>query len=302
MPSPLLPRLVGLLATASLAFAAPASAPLLLDAARTPEALFAVGEHGLILRSPLDSIQWESVGEPVVETTLTGISFANAQVGWAVGHRGIILGTTDGGRSWTVVHRARDRDTSYLDVLALSPERAIVVGAFGVYLETKDGGSSWDSRRILGEDTHLNRLTQAPNGHLYLAGEAGTLLRSTDRGQKWEELANDNEGSYFGVLALREGGLLAYGLQGRVYRSDDGGDSWEPLQTGTDGVLLAGAELTDGTIVLAGQARVCIASRDGGTTFFVVRHDVPAIAELLDLGRGNLLSFGENGISLIKVP
>ena len=276
--------------------------PLLLDAAHAGEsAMVAVGERGLILRSTADHPEWRPAVVPDA-WTLCGVTFADDRNGWAAGHDGFILRTRDGGATWEVAEQARDRETSFLDVLALDARRVIAIGGFGVYWETDDAGGTWEARRLLDEDVHLNRLTRAPNGTLFIAGEAGTLLRSRDEGRNWSSLDTGNEASFYGVLPLRDGAVLAYGLRGRVYRSEDDGDTWEQVTTGSEGLLLTGAEMPDRTIVLAGQARICLASRDGGRTFGRVQHDVPAIAELLVSHEGELLSFGEAGISRIQVP
>lgn len=299
IPAPLRPVLL-LLLLATGAAAAPGG-PLLLDAVRAGEAIVAVGERGLVLRRAAPGTDWERHASGV-DATLTGVSFADAERGWATGHDGLVLGTADGGVTWTAVHRAEDRRTSYLDVCALSSDRAIAIGGFGAYLETNDGGQSWRSRSILDEDVHLNRITRTPDGRLFIAGEMGTLLRSTDGGRTWDRLETGNEGSFYGVLSLENGDLLAYGLRGRVYRSTDGGDHWERVETGSTGLLLTGVQLDDGTIVLAGQARVCLASRDGGRTFVTARHDVAAIAELIVEHDRELLTFGEAGVHALTVP
>jgi photosystem II stability/assembly factor-like uncharacterized protein len=276
--------------------------PLLLDAARAGEsAIVAVGERGLILRWTEQDPQWRPATVPDV-WTLCGVSFVDAEVGFAGGHDGFILRTSDGGASWTVVHQSRDRETAFLDLLALDRQQVIAVGGFGTYLETKDGGATWEARRLLDEDVHLNRITRDAAGTLFLAGEAGTLLRSRDRGRTWTRLETDNEGSFYGVLPLDDGALLAYGLRGRVYRSEDDGGTWEEVPSGSEGLLLTGVQLPGGTIVLAGQARTCLASRDGGRTFSRVQTEVAAIAELLVAGDHELLSFGEAGIARIHVP
>jgi photosystem II stability/assembly factor-like uncharacterized protein len=283
------------------ASAAP-SGPLLLDAAHAGhDVIVAVGERGTVLRWSAEQPEWRRMQAPETPT-LCGVTFADRERGWAVGHGGVVLGTTDGGVSWQIVYRDHDPETSFLDVLALDAQRVIAIGGFGMYLETRDAGRTWQARRILEEDTHLNRLSRTPRGSLFIAGEAGTLLRSRDEGHSWEALETANDASFYGVLPLSEGSLLAYGLRGRVYRSDDNGDSWHAVETPTEGLLLTGVQLDDGAIVLGGQARTAIASRDGGRTFIRAEHGRPAIAELLPREGGELLGFGEGGIAHIDVP
>ena len=155
----------------------------------------------------------------------------------------------------------------------------------------------WQEQRwILEEDMHLNRLTVSTQGTLYLAGEFGTLLQSTNQGQDWTTLSTGEDGSLYGVLPLSDGTLLAYGLRGRVYRSEDDGQSWEQLATPGTGLLMTGIELAAAnTVILAGQGRTWWISQDRGQTYTASSEITPAIAELLLTSNGRLLTFGEDG-------
>jgi photosystem II stability/assembly factor-like uncharacterized protein len=271
--------------------------PLLLDATFTGRALVAVGERGVIQRSTDGGDTWTAVKSPV-NRTLCAVTFADPLNGWAAGHGAVILRTTDGGLTWRRQFTGEDTESPFLDLLALPSGRVIAVGAFGAYYLSTDAGSTWQQEWILEEDAHLNRLSQSPDGTLWLAGEFGTLLRSTDQGNSWEALPADAEGSFYGVLPLANGDLLAYGLRGRVYRSSDRGQSWTQLETPGSGLLMVGIELTAArSVILAGQARTWWISRDGGHTFNPASDDTPAISEILLTPAGHLLTFGEQGVA-----
>lgn len=280
--------------TAPRAHAATAG-PLLLDAALADSAIVAVGERGLIRRSTNGGRTWTDT-DTVVPTTLCAVSFADARNGWAAGHGAVILRTTDGGVSWQHQYTGPDPESPFLDLLALDAGHVIAIGAFGAYYVSHDAGAHWEQEFILEEDMHLNRITRLTDGTLFLAGEMGTLLRSTDRGATWETLSTDDDGSLYGVLELADHTLLAYGLRGRVYRSNDRGDTWKPVKTPGTGLLMTGIELPSArTVILAGQARTWWTSHDGGRTFTAPTDTTAGIAELLLTPGGHLLTFGENG-------
>ena len=276
---------------------------LLLDGAVSGPNVIAVGERGAIVISSDNARTWARIASPA-KATLTGISFAPAsaaQTGWAVGHDALILGTTDGGRTWTKQSQGENLQDSFLDVLALDAQHAITVGAYGLYAATTDGGKTWARRKLSNEDYHFNRLTAGAGTTLYLAGEHGTLLRSNDRGAKWAALKSPYEGSFYGLVSPVPRVLLAHGLRGRVYRSVDDGRAWTQVTT-PDPVLLATAvKLRAGPIVLGGQSRALLVSRDGGATFAAVPEILPgSIAKLLELPDGNLLALGEAGATVIE--
>lgn len=268
--------------------------PLLLDAALAGDSVVAVGERGLVVRSN-DGRTWTPTPAPIAGT-LCAVAFAGPLEGWAAGHGAVILRTTDGGITWTPQFTGPDPEAPFLDLLALGQGHVLAVGAFGVFFESRDNGATWTQRAVLDVDLHLNRIVRTDDGRIYLAGESGTLLRSDDDGATWRSLETGDDGSLYGVLALRSGTLLAYGLRGRVYRSTDDGASWNLIRTPGTGLLQTGVESpVSGAIILAGQARTWWVSRDDGRTFRAATATTPAVAELLVSPTGELLSFGEDG-------
>jgi len=273
---------------------------LLLDGAHLEQRLLAVGERGTILSSPDHGKTWHGLAFPE-KSTLTAISFApDGRHGWIVGHDALILATTDGGITWSRQWQGENLTDSFLDVLALDERHVIAVGAFGLCMETADGGVTWQSRLLLEEDYHLNRLTRGPTGTLYLAGEHGTLLRSRDQGVNWEPIHSPYDGSFYGILPLSDRRLLAYGLRGRLYVSDTDGDEWTPVANERRVLLLTAVQATPGRIIAAGQARAFFAI-DGKT--LAIEPCFPAmqtaVAELLLMPDRSLLALGESGATLL---
>jgi photosystem II stability/assembly factor-like uncharacterized protein len=295
---------------AAAAGATPSASPrvLLLDGAALNDTLVAVGERGTILLSADQAASWQRVPSPV-RATLTGVTLAPvppgtpAGAGWAVGHDAVILGTADLGRTWTKQYQGENLQDSFLDVLAVDRLRAVAVGAFGLYAATTDGGKTWTRRKLTNDDYHFNRLSRGPTGTLYLAGERGTLFRSTDSGDTWTSIAAPYEGSFYGVMPLDRRTLLAHGLRGHLFRSADDGQTWQRVPF-TEPVLLAtGAQLPGNTLVLSGQARSLYVSTDYGKTFVASPAALPtAVAELLVLPDHRLLALGEAGATVISLP
>lgn len=278
---------------------------LLLDGAIVGTAAIAVGERGTILRSTDQGGSWRRLASPT-RATLTGVSFAAQaapRLGWAVGHDAIILHTSDGGQTWAKQFQGDNLQDSLLDVLALDAQRVIAVGAYGLALVTTDGGQTWRKRTFIADDFHFNRISRAPGGVLYLAGERGTLLRSADLGETWQPLAAPYEGSFYGVLPLDRRTLLAYGLRGHAYLSADDGATWRPLPAPAPVLLATAVKLRNNDLVLAGQARALFVSRDQGRTLQAAPGALPtALAELLELPDGRLLALGEAGATVLPAP
>lgn len=279
--------------------AGPAPGMLLLDGAVVGAEVIIVGERGAIFRSSDGARTWQQA-DSTVHATLTGVSFLPGQTakeGWAVGHDAVIIATADGGRTWAKQFQGENLQDSFLDVLALDARRVIAVGAYGLFLASTDAGRTWARRKLTADDFHLNRLTRGSGGTLYLAGEHGTLLRSSDDGLTWTSIAAPYDGSFYGILPLEGGELLAHGLRGHVYRSVDAGGRWERVPAPQATLVAAALELKNHTIVIGGQARGLLISRDFGHTFTSHPGLTTAVSRLLELADGTLIALGEAGVS-----
>jgi photosystem II stability/assembly factor-like uncharacterized protein len=138
---------------------------------------------------------------------------ADRRYGWAVGQRGTILRTEDGGRTWSAQPNPKlEEQTHLFGVHALDRSGAIAVGEWGGRIYTRDGGNSWadDSLAVGPGDPQFNWLSSdarervRAGGRVYedvnlhdvfclraearcwLVGEFGTIFLSADGGATWE--------------------------------------------------------------------------------------------------------------------
>ena len=279
---------------------------LVLDAARAGQRIVAVGERGHIVLSDDDGGSWRQVTSPT-QATLTALYFFGEKTGWAVGHDSVILKSDDGGSSWRQVYHAPDEQKPLLDVWFGDELNGYAMGAYGLFMETSNGGVSWRQRKIFDGDTHINAFSGASartGSKLFIAGEAGTLLRSDDAGKTWQPLASPYKGSFFGILSLSDDSLLAFGLRGNVFRSNDAGATWNAVESGTQATLMGGLVSADGRVVLVGQGGVMLVSQDQGNSFQLRNHaSGKALAAVLAAkkGKDELLLFGESGVSHFNI-
>jgi photosystem II stability/assembly factor-like uncharacterized protein len=306
---------------------AKAQRSVLLAMTRAGERLVAVGERGIILLSDDSGTSWRQAKVPA-SVSLTSVQFVDAAHGWAVGHLGVVLHSADGGETWSkqldgiqaaqlalaAAQQSGDAkllkaaewlvadgpDKPFLDLYFSNSRDGYVVGAYGLILRTRDGGASWQAWMGQVENPEgLNLYAiRAQGDQLYIAGERGLLLRSSDGGQSFQKLESPYEGSFFGLLASRSGGLLAYGLRGNAWWSSDHGDSWQQLDTGVESALAAGLELNDGRLLLASQSGELLLSGDNGQHFEHRRtHEGATVAAVAQAADGSLTSVGLGGLS-----
>lgn len=273
----------------------------LTGVARAGRRVVAVGPMGHIVISEDNGKRWTQVPVPV-SSDLVAVRFATAEHGWAVGHDGVVLHSSDGGRSWVKqldgrqaariiaeyygkraqagdgdalnlldeVKRIADDgpDKPFLDVLFVDSRRGFVIGAFNLVFSTKDGGATWTpllDRTENPKALHLYALTQRGN-EVYMAGEQGLIRRWNEKRERFEVVDSPYGGSYFGILA-NGSSLFVFGLRGSAYRSLDNGLTWSKLDTGFSAGITAGTWLADGRLLLTNQAGGIAVSSDAGTSF-----------------------------------
>jgi len=241
----------------------------LLAAARAGNRIVAVGDHGVVLLSG-DGKRFVQAKQVPVRSLLTSVQFLDDRHGYAAGHDGVVLGTEDGGQTWTLLRATPGAEQPILSFHFDSLEHGIAVGLYGWAIETRDGGRTWTERRIgTGDDAdrHLFHVFASSRGTLLIAGEAGTLYRSADGGRTWATIALTNKGSLWYGTALADGTLLVCGMRGHLYRSSDDGNTWREVPSGTTQSLTGIAQMQDGSVVVAGMSGTVLRSTDAGTTF-----------------------------------
>ena len=134
-----------------------------------------------------------------------------------------------------------------------------------------------------------------------ISGESGTLLASGDGGENWKPLYPPYKGSFFGLVSPDKTSLVVFGLRGHVYHSTDLGGQWRSAQSQTQASLMGGRAVDAGAVVLVGQNGTVLLSRDGGQTFALHRDaGGAAFAAALPAANGDLLAFGERGVTRIR--
>lgn len=275
---------------------------LLVDAERFGSRIVAVGDRGYIVFTDDQGKTWKRAKTPPAPM-ITALDFLDDQAGIAVGHDSVILVTRDRGETWTQVFSAPAEQRPLLDVIFLTKDHAIAVGAYGAYYESVDSGKSWNARKILTDDKHLNVILEVGEGSLVILGEAGTILTSPDNGKNWTPVPAPYKGSFFGGLVANDNSVVAFGMRGRIFRSADKGKTWKQVDNPSVATLIGGDKLPDGALVLAGSAGTVLVSRDNGVTFVPVSTGTTRAFAKAILGAPNtVLLLGEAGAREVALP
>jgi photosystem II stability/assembly factor-like uncharacterized protein len=247
---------------------------MMLGAARAGDRVVAVGDHGIVLLSDDSGATYRQAKSVPTRATLTSVHFVDKKEGWAAGHWGVILRTSDGGESWTLQREDLANDRPLFSVWFKDNKLGVVCGIWGLVLRTEDGGARWEPVTMppapgKNKPTDLNLLSIfADRGeHLFIAAERGSVFRSEDLGAHWTELRTGDTGTFWTGIALSTGTVVVAGLRGHISRSVDHGAHWEQLQTGIKSSITSLAQQPNGGLMAVGLDGVVLRSADDGRSF-----------------------------------
>lgn len=276
-----------------------------------------------------------SVTRLAAVTQMSAVTHAGARL-VAVGIRGLIVTSDDGGISWT--QRAVPVSSDLLAVQFATPLEGWAVGHDGVVLHSADGGVSWikqldgrhsatlliahfkqlansgdeNGKRLL-KEMQLNYdngpeqalldvwFEDAQNG--FVCGSFGTLLATRDGGktwQSWVERVDSSELLHLNALRGIGGALYMASEKGIVFRLDRKQMRFLASPTGYSGSFfsLAGQ---DNTIIAAGLRGSAYRSLDGGVSWDKLDTGLMSAVTALDSpAKGRFLLTSQGGDLLLS--
>lgn len=159
--------------------------------------------------------------------SLGHIHFVDDLNGWAVGDRGLIKNTTDGGKTWKT--RVSPTNKSISKSFFIDAHTGWIVGAQGLLFKTSDGGTTWNDLSIVGSMSFVRDIYFMDKNKGWIVHE-NEVYKSNDGGATWESLdlpnSSDND-RYFLQIVFRDKktGWLVHS-EG-LFQTLDGGLTWQ---------------------------------------------------------------------------
>lgn len=208
--------------------------------------------------SPRPTNRW-NYSRTGINANLSDVVFTSTQdgvVGWAVGDNGVLLKTTDSGRSWTSRRRSTSADLFGL-AFSASGVHGYACGQNGTLLETQDGGATW-TKKPSGVKSDLNSIAISElNQSVVAVGAAGVILSWEIGGGRIASSLAMYRDKLWQVHFSRSGNLgCIAGNHGTALVSRDGGRTWATLKLPTRDSLY-------GTFVLSDDKSICLVGEDG---------------------------------------
>ena len=231
--------------------------------------------------------------------TLTLDAFAVDGAYVAVGERGHILISTDGGETW---HQQQvPTRTMLTGVYFHDRNLGWVVGHDSVILRTTDGGTTWEIVNWAPDDEAPFFdvwFSDADNG--VAIGAYGSYFETTDGGTTWSSRWISEDDWHLHKIARSDSGRLYIAAEaGSIYRSDDNGETWVTLPSLYQGSYFGVLPLEGDSVLLFGLRGHLFRSDDAGESWEEI--ETGTVAMLTDsqrLGDGTIIVTGLGGTVL----
>jgi photosystem II stability/assembly factor-like uncharacterized protein len=228
---------------------------------------------------------WQVQDTGLAEALLCDASFPDPMNGWVVGITGIILHTTDGGKTW--VRQESGTENHLFAVCFVDLNNGWAVGAMETVRHTSDGGKTWEEQEegksakedFFAVDINYNGVYFHDANEGWFVGEFGTINHTTDGGKTWnyyeepllkppfdEQTWEEPKFTLFDVYFTDRNRGFLLGIEGTLLKTDDGGKEWKKVDSSTDQALYSMTSVGDKCWAV-GSRGAYIYSTDGGSTW-----------------------------------
>jgi photosystem II stability/assembly factor-like uncharacterized protein len=227
----------------------------------------------------------------------------------AVGERGNIVRSADGGTSWQNI--ASPTQATLTRVVFTTPAEAFATGFDATILRSKDAGQHW--LQVMQDDRADNPIfgiAPVPGGGGIAVGAFGHAYASPD-GTAWHTLAihagatpaDDDDPHWNDLLSLGGAGLLLLGEAGRAMVSDDAGAHWRKLSPPIQRSLFGGLIIGPAKWLVFGLHGNVLVTSDAGVTWNIL----PPVTTAEFLGAamrpdGSVILVGRGGTVALVAP
>ncbi|MFQ6092573.1 MAG: YCF48-related protein, partial [bacterium] len=256
------------------------------------------GAGGVLLRTGDGGASWRYVMDGP-NANLTDVSFVDSKNGWACGWSGTILRTTDGGERWVAQRCGLDALLMGVDFIDL--QNGWVVTFEGGMVETEEGGVSWSSVQapagtfrgldyidqeniwVVGEHSGLGSIWHGPEWRVraqvpmggplqdvcfadrsngWAVGVGGTILHTSDGGQRWVEQRSGTTEELTHIQAVNSETAWVSGKFDGLIKTVNGGQNWTIVRPDPSYIFgpiafptsqtgwVVGRSKTDGSVVI----------------------------------------------------
>jgi photosystem II stability/assembly factor-like uncharacterized protein len=269
--------------------------------------LICVGQRGHIMYSDDQGKKWTQANVPV-SSDLVAVSFPSPQNGWAVGHDGIVLHSSNGGSSWTKQFDGR----AAAQVMATHHKGWKNCASCHDKIKTPQGAPQGTEGALMADVKSFTE--QGPDKPFldvwfendttgFIVGAYNLIFRTSDGGKTWEPWFDRTENSKrFHLYAIRPVGQDLYisGEQGLILKLDQKTGRFAAQKTPYNGSFF-GITGKPGAVIAFGLRGNVFRSTDGGSAWQKIETGVQAgLTGATVTQDGKIVIVSQNGDLLIS--
>ena len=164
---------------------------------------------------------------------LTLIAMDDSGVGFAFGHCGLFMRTTDSGEHWVEEINSLSKILNIRFMSGSNGMVAVIHNTSSIYL-TEDGGVTWENIGPSGMNfSQFRQLEFTPGGSIVICSSGGFFCRSDDMGETWNCTDEGLASNLTQIEFYSEDTGVIMKKDGTTFRTTDGGTSWNEVSPTT---------------------------------------------------------------------
>jgi len=212
---------------------------------------------------------------------------------WAVGAYGLIIKTTDGGKTW--VQQKKITNKSLFDIFFVNKNKGWIVGDSGSIFKTEDGGSFWKEQEAGTKNDILFKVSFLDENRGIAVGMSGVILNTENGGGSWqvnpidwvsllpEELVAKGvlTPNLYYIFFINPTNGWIVGDGGVMLKTSDGGKHWNFIKSGFLNPFFSVFFKNESEGWVVGHNGFVIHTQDGGRSWVEIK--IPVIANLFKI-------------------
>ena len=202
------------------------------------------GLYSYVARTTNAGLKWDTVfsefNGTISHTTFTLVDALDSLQAWVCGWVSYIcvcpapaMKTLNAGSSWSSfgLMLFGYPSVSFTALKVFSDSVAATLFNGRQLYHTVNGGQKWSCDSLT---QTFNEIAIPEENHIWLAGDSGTVLLSTDNGASWNTQATHTRSNLLSITALNKLNAWAVGSHGTFVCTSDGGSTWDSVATHTN--------------------------------------------------------------------
>ncbi len=227
---------------------------------------WASGNYGTIIHTTNAGLTWIAQRSGY-ENSLTCVNFFDGNNGYAIGTLGMILHTSNGGSTW--INQSYNLLSTFRTIDQLSTDTLLICGSGNVILRSVDQGASWVRINSSGNISYLTSIACTDSNNIWVAGEFGTILHSSNSGFAWINQESETVNDLYGITFFDTFTGWVAGQNGTIQHTTNGGLTWFCQNSGVTDELLAIANFGLNHVWAVGSNGTIVHTSDGGSTWSI---------------------------------